>query len=123
MANPEMAAEFVKNPDKPKRDVAKRRKPLAKVSPAQKERNDRLRFYKAFALDQMKKTQGFFSCQVCGGVVEDPDDLQLAHIERRTRGGQDHFTNLMLAEAGPSTRQCHERFDDNLLQWSNGRES
>lgn len=50
-------------------------------------------------------------------------DLQWAHLDRRTRGGSDHWSRMVLAESGPHTRQCHERYDGNLLQWSNGNES
>jgi 5-methylcytosine-specific restriction endonuclease McrA len=114
MANPEMMAAFVANPDKPTKDAPKARKPIKPVSDEQKERNSKLKFYRAFAIDQMKKTASHFLCQNCGAVVEDPDHLDLHHIERRSRGGNDHFTNLMLV-----CRPCHQRLDNNDLRWSN----
>ena len=128
MANDQMIAETIaSNGTNLERSHTKRAKPpgstLPYKSPKEERRAERLKFYKAFALDVMKKTQGFFSCQVCGGTVDSPDDLDLMHIERSGRGGVDHFSNLMLGERGPHTRQCHERFDGNLLQWSSGKES
>ena len=94
-----------------------RKKPINKASDKQKEINERLKFYRAVWLDVQKKTQGHFSCCECNGVF-DTNQLHLHHITRRSRGGEHHFSNLILICGGPGTNLCHERADNNDLRWS-----
>lgn len=118
MANSDMMRETVEsngaNLERVKKQIQtrKRNQGLKPVSEDQKKRNERLKRDRAFALDVMKKTQGFFSCQECGGVQE-PNDLDWHHILRRSRGGQDHWSNMMLV-----CRPCHRRLDGNDLRWT-----
>lgn len=111
MPNEAMMREFIetegRRPEKPK---ARRRKGLPHESEKQQVKNETWQLIRASMLISQLRTQGFYSCFLCGVICEEPRMLDLDHIVPRSKGGDYGPRNAQLScnRLSPNGAQaCH----------------